>query len=238
MKLAIMQPYFFPYIGYFQLMYSVDKFIIFDIVQYERHSWINRNRILSPNLGKEWTYITVPLDRIKQGTLIKDVKINYNLKWERNILGKLTYYKKIRAPYYEQIVDLLIKIFDKKYASLTELNIKCMEVVSSYLGKKFNYEICSQKNYSLENVKEKDDWALEISKIEGATTYYNAIGGMKFFNREKYYNNGIDIKFIKTNNIAYKQSKRKFVPNLSIIDVMMFNSEKEIEKMLNMYELI
>ena len=107
MKLAIMQPYFFPYIGYFQLMNVVDKWVVFDNIQYIRHGWVNRNRILSPNLEKEWQYILIPLDKHAKEALIYDIKIINSNRWKDEIIGKLSYYKRIRAPYYYQIIDLI-----------------------------------------------------------------------------------------------------------------------------------
>ena len=84
MRLAIMQPYFFPYIGYFQLINAVDKWVVFDEVQYIRHGWVNRNMILSPNIEKQWQYIIVSLQKHNQGELIKNIKVNYQLSWQES----------------------------------------------------------------------------------------------------------------------------------------------------------
>tara|TARA_Y100000590_G_scaffold440912_1_gene566906 strand:- start:434 stop:1150 length:717 start_codon:yes stop_codon:yes gene_type:complete len=237
MKLAIMQPYFFPYIGYFQLMNVVDKWVVFDNIQYIRHGWVNRNRILSPNLEKEWQYILIPLDKHAKEALIYDIKIINSNRWKDEIIGKLSYYKRIRAPYYYQIIDLVQKCFDNDINNLLELNIIILKNIADYLDINFNYSISSKEKFDYTNVTGPGDWALEISKQMNASLYINPIGGEKIFNRNKFENSDIEIKFIKPNIIEYKQSKRKYVPWLSIVDVLMFNSIDTIIKMLSLYKL-
>ncbi len=232
-----MQPYFFPYIGYFQLINAVDKFVIFDAVQYIKHGWMNRNRILSPNLDQEWQYIIVPLRRFHQTDKISNIIINNDQNWPDNIYGKLSYYKKIRAPYFEDVINLLTKALDIRYNTLTALNISTLEAVCDYLNIDFNHSLCSQNNYDLRNVIDKGDWALEISKIEKAKTYINPIGGIELFDKNNFLKENIDLKFLNTKEIIYQQSKRKFVPNLSIIDVLMFNSKDQVKEILLAYDL-
>lgn len=238
MRLAIMQPYFFPYIGYFQLITATDKFIVFDVVQYIKHGWMNRNRILSPNSLEGWQYILVPLKKNKQHTIIKDVKIFNQKDWLQTILGQLSYYKKINAPYYNDCIELIFELKKYSYSSLVELNVKSLVLVCNYLDLKFNYEICSQKDLNFENVRDSGDWALEISKSEKATIYINPIGGIYLFDKINFLNNGITLKYLKTKDIFYRQSKREFISSLSILDVMMFNSKDYIKELLNEYELI
>ncbi len=237
MKIAIMQPYFFPYIGYFQLINAVDKFIIFDVVQYIDKGWMNRNRILSQNLEKEWEYISVPIQNADKREIISHVKINNNQDWKNTILSKMTYCKKIRAPFYNKTLDVLTEIFNRKYNTLVDLNTKSLDIICEYLGIDFKYKIASQIDYDYSSVNAKDEWALQIAIQEKAQVYYNPIGGMEFFSKDKYLNNNIKIFFLQTGDIYYKQSRRNFVPNLSIIDIMMFNSPEEISNMLNDYIL-
>jgi hypothetical protein len=237
MKLAIMQPYFFPYIGYFQLMNAVDEWVIFDNIQYIRHGWVNRNRILSPNLEKEWQYVLVPLDKHSKEDLINEIKIINTNSWKDDIIGKLSYYKRIRAPYYHQIIALVEKCFDNNVISLIELNTITLKHITDYLGINFNYSISSKEKIDYTNVIGSGDWALEISKQMQASVYINPIGGKEIFDRDKFNNLDIKIQFLKTNDIKYKQSRREYVPWLSIIDVMMFNSIENIKLMLDEYEL-
>jgi len=237
MKLAIMQPYFFPYIGYFQLMNAVDKWIIFDNTQYMRHGWINRNRILSPNLDKEWQYIIVPLDKHSREDLINEIKINNTQSWRDDIIRKLTYYKSIRAPYYYETIELVIECLNTDVRSLLEINTIVLKKITGYLNIKFDYLLSSEEEFDLDNVVAPGDWALEISKHLKASDYINPIGGQKIFDKEKFYAAGINIRFLQSHNINYRQSKRKYVPWLSIIDLMMFNSIDKIKIILNEYKL-
>lgn len=238
MKLAIMQPYFFPYIGYFQLINAVNEFILFDDVQYIRKGWINRNRILSPSIEDEFLYIIVPIKKHKQTDLIKEIKISYSENWVNKIYGQLTYYKKIRAPFYKDVLDLLEFVFNEEHESIVQLNFKSLNIVAKYLGIETKLSISSEYNFDYSLVNGPGDWALEISKQKKATMYINPLGGIDLFDKEKFNKNGIELKFLKPKEIIYKQSKRNFVPWLSIIDVMMFNSKDEIKKMLNEYVLL
>ena len=94
MKLGIMQPYLFPYVGYFQLMNAVDRWIAFDEIQFIDKGWINRNRILHPDPVKQWQFLTVPLSKRGQFDKICNISIKEELDWRSQIFGKLTMYKK------------------------------------------------------------------------------------------------------------------------------------------------
>ena len=233
-----MQPYLLPYLGYFQLMNAVDEWVVFDDIQYRRHSWINRNRILSPNLEKEWKYISIPLKRYSQTKLITQIEINNDNKWCDSILGGLSYYKRVKAPFYKDTVSFIEPLIQNKYEFISELNIILMKHIANLLNIKTNIRISSEEDFKFKKNMESDDWALEISKKLGASTYINPLGGLEIFDKKKYKKEGIEIKFLKTNNIFYKQSKRNFVPFLSIIDVLMFNSIENIKIMLDKYELV
>lgn len=231
-----MQPYFFPYIGYFQLINAVDKFIIFDEVQYIDRGWMNRNRILSQNLTNEWEYISIPINKKDKRNNISDVRISNSLAWDTVLFGKLTYYKKIRAPYYDTVINLLKSITKNKNNSLSDLNTNALIKICNYFNIDFDYKIASHENYDYSDVNAKDEWALQISIQEGTKEYINPIGGIEFFDKQKFISKDVNIKFLQSNNISYKQSKREFVPNLSIVDVMMFNSPKIINEMLKQVE--
>ena len=238
MKIAIMQPYFFPYLGYFQLMSAVDEWVVFDDIQYIRHGWINRNRILSPNLEKEWQYITVPLKKYSQNSLINQIEIRNTNSWVDSILGGLSYYKRIKAPYYNDTIAFIKPLIDSEYKFISKLNIDLIQNIASLLDIEINITISSKKDFKYKENMESDDWALEISKKMGASTYINPIGGSEIFNKNKFINESIQIKFLKPNLVRYKQSRREYVSMLSIIDSLMFNSLKEVKEMLNNYEII
>ncbi len=235
MKVGIMQPYFMPYIGYFSLIKHTDKFILFDTVQFIRHGWIERNRILKQNGG--WQYIQVPILK-KEGrdTLIKDVLINNKENWKAKILAQLQHYKKI-APYYFKTVQLLNEIFSFEYEDIVSLNGTSLQMVCEYLGINREIEVFSKMNLDIKPAEAPDEWALNIcSAIEGANEYWNPPGGMSFFDRTKYQKAGISLKFQSVDIEPYNQ-KREFEPALSIIDVLMFNSIEEVNVMLDNYIL-
>lgn len=238
MKIAIMQPYFVPYLGYFSLIKHTDKFILFDSVQFIRHGWIERNRILKPNEG--WQYIQVPLIKASRETLIKDMLINNSSNWQKKILAQLEHYKK-KSPYYFQTIQVLQNIFDDNniYNDITSLNKVCLENICKYLGISANFEIFSRMNLPIQHANAPDEWALNICKAMGnIDEYWNPIGGVSFFDKSKYTNNNIVLKFHQSRLNPYNQKRSFFEQGLSILDVMMFNSPAEINKMLDDYELL
>lgn len=235
MKVGIMQPYFFPYIGYISLIDQVDEFILLDAVQYIRHGWIERNRIISPSNG--WQYIKVPLVKHSQKTLIEDIKINNNIEWKKKILSQLCCYR--RAPYYSSVINMVEQLFDEKFDTITQLNYKALLCVLKYLEIETHISIFSNMNIQLEKVEKADEWALNIcKKLQNVTEYWNLPGGKAFFDSSKYISNGIEIKFQQMNITKYHQFRFEFQDSLSILDVMMFNNKSQIRKMMKGFELI
>ena len=232
MRVAIMQPYFFPYIGYWQLFFNCDKWVFFDSVQYNKRSWMNRNRVLHSDPDKEFQYINVPIRKHIKGTLIKDVIINHEEKWKEKLLGQLTVYKRLRAPHYQCVLELIENILEGDNKHFTSLSALIADGICEYLGEKVAYEFSSNIDIDTNMISEPDDWALCISETLGATEYINPYGGAEIFNIEKYINRGIDIKFLRPNLSEYKQSQRKFTPGLSLIDVLMFNSVDSTRELL------
>ncbi len=237
MKIGIMQPYFFPYIGYFSLISSVDKWIVFDNIQYIRHGWINRNRILHPNPDKEWQYITIPVQKFLQQSLISNIRSDDSQKWRERIMGQLNHYKKF-SKRYEEISALVKKSLFTKENHLSEINILALKNVCEYLKINFNYEIFSQMKCDLGEISSPGDWALEISKALGAKEYINPIGGKNIFDLNKFKKYGIKIKFLENKLLKYNQNGRSFISGLSIIDVLMLNKKVNVTKMLKEYLLI
>ncbi len=231
-----MQPYFLPYLGYFSLINYVDFFIIFDVVQFKRHGWIERNRILSS--GKDgWNYIKVPLKRHSQKTLIKDIEIRDDENWRNKILGQLSYYKK-KADYYDDVLSLIYRIFEFKTDTIVELNNFSLKLICDYLEIDTEISIFSNMNISIDPPNMPDEWALNISKAMNATEYVNPPGGKDFFSPIKYSRQNIQLKFLRSKLHPYSQKQEKFEQGLSIIDVMMFNSVDKIKEMLNEFDLL
>ena len=243
MRIGIMQPYFFPYLGYISLIKHTDRFILFDPVQFIRHGWIERNRILKQQVvkpGEDWLYISVPLLKHDLSTLIKDVKIDDSENWRGRIRAQLGNYKK-RAPFYKETIAVVEKGLSIQTDSITKLNENCLRAVCGYLNLDFQCQVFSEMNLNIDTVNAPDEWALNICKaIPNVDEYWNPPGGMEFFDREKYERAGIKLVFQKPVLEFYPQrrGKENFEIGLSIIDVMMFNSPDVVNAMLDKYECL
>jgi hypothetical protein len=233
MKLAGMQPYFFPYLGYFGLIKHSDIFIIADNVQYIESGWIRRNRILKPKAG--WQYIGVPLVKCTHKTIIKEMKICVNEAWQDKIFRQLEHYKK-SAPYYNQVIRFLEHAFTAETDSISDLNAHLLAETCQYIGIPFNVEIFSQMNVAVKRASAPDEWALNTCKAFGAHTYINPPGGIGIYDRNKYVRAGIELEFLKVNPRPYDQRNGAFEEGLSILDVMMFNTPVQIQAMLDDYD--
>jgi hypothetical protein len=235
MKLGIMQPYFMPYLGYISLIKHTDRFILFDTVQFIRHGWIERNRILKQTGG--WHYIKVPLKSVHRNTLIKDVVINNDTDWSAKIKAQLQQYKK-EAPYYHETMKLIDDIFFEKSDDIVALDQNSLSKICIHLGFAKNIEIFSKMHLDIEQSNAPDEWALNICKaIEGTDEYWNPPGGQTFFDKSKFDNSNIALKFHSITWSDYDQKRAVFEPGLSIIDVLMFNSLKKVNEMLDSYYL-
>lgn len=234
MKIAIMQPYFFPYIGQFQLIHAADRFILCDDVQYIRHGWINRNRVLKPNEG--FYYITVPLAKHSSAEPIRNIKVVDGQNWQQKILRQVEHYKK-KAPFYSDVYSLLSDCFSTRETNIARLNACCFKSVCDYVGIDFTIEISSELGLDYSNIRQTDEWAIRLSEQLGASEYLNPIGGASLYSREKFRESNITLRFLQSNFRKYDQGRATFEPALSIIDVMMFNSPSDIKAMLNDYEL-
>jgi len=235
MKLGIMQPYFFPYVGYYSLIKNTDKFILFDTVQFIRHGWIERNRILKPSEG--WQYIQVPLLKHDRDVFIKDLGIKNTELWREKLKAQLQHYKK-RAPYYSDCMDIVTTCLAIETESIVELNYNILLHTCKYLGINFDCEIYSKMNLTIDEVNAPDEWALNISKVMEATEYINPPGGLEFFNKEKYLQNNIKLTFLGNNCAQYKQRREGFEAGLSIIDLMMFNDVSLINNMIDDIKIV
>jgi len=234
MKVAIMQPYFLPYIGYFQLINSVDVFVFYDDVNFIKGGWINRNNLLV-NKGK-YLY-TIPLTDASANNLISETKINSN-KFKRSIVKFLKTIEQSykNAPYYNETMTLLNTIFDKEALTISELAIKSVKQVSYYLGINTNFETSSMK-YPETKGMEKSKRLIAICTKLGAESYVNLKGGIELYDKSYFNSKGVDIAFLEANISPYKQFSNEFVPALSIIDILMFNNKVEVREMLDKYNL-
>ncbi|PWW36482.1 WbqC family protein [Chromohalobacter israelensis] len=222
MKAAVMQPYFLPYIGYFQLMHYADIWVVFDDIQFIDKGWVNRNRVLHPEDEKRWQYITIPLKGRHQFSKINEVKINDEKNWRKEIRGKVSHYKKRRAPYYNQGLEVLNKCLSMEESNLSEFVINSLEVMKRFLG--ISTPIVRQPVNLVEGgkVSHAGLWALEICKQIGASHYINPIGGQHLFNINEYKEKGVDVSFLGSNLTPYYQKRHCFEGGLSILDMIMW----------------
>lgn len=216
MKLAIMQPYFMPYIGYFQLIAAVDQFIVYDNIKYTKKGWINRNRILQS--GQDAIF-SLPL---KGGSDSLDVS-ERELADEFNKNKLLNQFKGAyrHAPYFNETLSLLEDIVRYEDANLFRYLHHSIVKICEHLG--VNTPIKISSDIAIDHSLKSQDKVLALCKAAGATTYINTIGGAELYSREAFGERGIELKFIKSKPFEYAQFGNEFVPWLSIIDVIMFN---------------
>jgi len=219
-----MQPYFFPYLGYFGLIAQVDRWIVFDVTQYTPKSWMNRNRILHPAGGAQ--YITVALSNSSISIKTSEARILDREASRQNILGKLTSYRR-RAPYYAQVTKLVEETFNRCDGdSLVALNVAGLVSVCNYLGMPFFFDICSRMHLNLRPALGPGDWAPEICELIGACEYLNPIGGRHLFSVDEFSRRGIQLKFLDYERFFYSVACNTFEPDLSILDVLMWNNPR------------
>ncbi|TCT09059.1 WbqC family protein [Paralcaligenes ureilyticus] len=231
MKLAIMQPYFLPYIGYFQLIAAVDLFIVYDNIKYTKKGWINRNRMLRD--GKDVVF-SLPL---KNDSDYLDVCAReLAASFDRTKLLKQLEGAYSRAPHFTRTRSLLEEIMLYQDANLFRYLHHSIIKVCEHLGIKTEIKISS--DIDIDHSLKGQDKVIALCDAIGASGYINAIGGIELYSKEAFRDRGIDLAFLQTNPINYTQLDNTFVPWLSIIDVIMFNSPEEIGRILTNYKLI
>lgn len=231
MKLGIMQPYFFPYLGYWQLINAVDTYVVYDDVAFIKGGWINRNNIL---INGNSNLITLPLEKASSFKKINEIFISKNMQQHEKIIKTIKMaYKK--APFFAEVMPIIEGLLLNS-KTITELNYNSILKINKYLG--VNTKILLSSSLEKNNELKAQDKVLHICKLFNTDMYINAIGGQELYEKEIFKENGIDLKFLKIGSIEYKQFKNNFVSNLSIIDVMMFNSPEKIKEMLDDYELL
>ncbi|MGH2863355.1 MAG: WbqC family protein [Solirubrobacteraceae bacterium] len=230
MRVGIMQPYFFPYLGYFALIERCDKWVVFDVTQYTPKTWMNRNRVLHPT--ESWNWVTVPLANSSNSIRIHEAKVLDADKARASALGKLSHYRN-RAPHWRTVKGLLEAAFDGAAdASLVTLNASALRVVCSYLGIGFEPVICSELGLDLTAVDHPGGWAPVVAGALGADEYLNPVGGLQLFSQEEFNERGIALEFLEFPSFEYVTSGYAFVPNLSVLDVLMWNDVESVRSAL------
>lgn len=237
MRLGIMQPYLFPYLGYFQLIRNVDKWVVFDDVQYISKGWVNRNRILHPGNEKDWQYITVPISKHSRTSAIKDIEINNNIEWRNKMMGQLTSYKK-KSPHYKFVSEFVLDVISYSSSNLSDFIVNALAEVCKLLNIDFDYEVFSHMDIEICDIEHPGQWAVEISSALGATEYVNPAGGYQIFNENEFFDKNITLEFLKPKLSSYVQRQGFFTPGLSIIDVLMWNDLNGVKDFLEDYEIV
>jgi hypothetical protein len=233
MKLAIMQPYFMPYIGYFQLINSVDKFVIYDNIQYTKKGWINRNRIL---VNGNDQLITLPIKKDSDYLNVVERELSESWGKDKNKMLNVIKSSYIKSPYFQETFELISKCLNNPEVNLFKFIYDSIVLINDYLEIKTPIVISS--TIKADHTLKSQDKVLSLCKEQNADVYINSIGGVELYNKEVFKQNNIELNFIKSNPLQYKQFNSEFISWLSIIDVMMFNSKEQIKEYLNSYTLI
>lgn len=225
MKIGIMQPYFFPYIGYFQLIKAVDVFVVYDNIKYTKKGWINRNRILQ-NAKDVMFSLPLKSDSDYLDVCKRELAADFNRdKLLNQFKGAYQ-----RAPYFAQTFPLVEQLVRYKEANLFRYLHHSIVKTCEHLG--ITTEIRVSSDIAIDNSLKNQDKVLALCEAAGANTYVNAIGGMDLYSKETFREKTIELKFIQSRPFDYPQFGDAFVPWLSIIDVMMFNSLAAIKECL------
>lgn len=223
-----MQPYFFPYLGYFQLIHAVDTFVIYDDVNYIKGGWVNRNYILCQ---QEKRRITLALEGASPNKLINQISVGGN----RVKLLKTLNQCYVRAPYFRRVFPLFEEILSHTENHLARFLYLALRQVSTYLGLQCTWHISS--NLTKDNKLRGQEKVLAICEELGANQYINLPGGKALYDNKSFARRGVRLSFIEPKPVSYRQSSDDFVANLSIIDIMMFNDSLRCDRLLEEYEV-
>ncbi len=229
---AIMQPYFFPYIGYFQLINAVDEFIIYDNIKYTKKGWINRNRVL--NHGSDVVF-SLPLKKASDALDIRERELAAEFNGHKLLNQLRGLYRK--APQYEPVMELVQSVLMESDRNLFRFLRNSVEKTCRFLG--ISTPLITSSTLDIDHSLQSQDKVIALCQSVESTTYINPIGGVELYSRSEFSRSGIKLAFLRSAVMEYPQFDHPFVPWLSIIDVMMFNSPLTIQsKLLPKFELI
>ncbi len=228
MKLAVMQPYLFPYIGYFQLIYAADLFLIYDDVAYIKRGFVNRNNILAPS---GVTRFTVPVPGASQNKLFSDLQFSKDV----DKILKTIEHSYSKASYFEYVFPIVRRALELDDRSIASICQKSFEDIFSYLGLEKQFKKTSELEY--DRSASARDRLIALCHLFDADCYVNASGGRKLYAKQDFAEQGIELRFVDTLPVKYSQGNIDFIPNLSIIDVLMHCSPQEVKYFLSCYKL-
>lgn len=232
-KTAIMQPYFLPYIGYWQLIKSVDEFVVYDNIQFTKKGWFNRNRILDNDHDR---LFTIPIKKDSDYLTVGARFVSDDAPTEiaRTLRVIEATYKK--APHYAEVLPLVESCFLYSDKNLFEYISNSIKRVCDYL--EIDTKITISSNIPIEHGLKAEKKVMAICAATETDVYINPIGGVELYDKQEFASNGLELRFIKSNPIEYPQFGKAFVPWLSIIDILMFNDKQAIQRMLEEYQLV
>ncbi|MEE1945129.1 WbqC family protein [Pedobacter sp. KR3-3] len=233
MQLAIMQPYFLPYIGYFQLMNAVDQFVIYDNIEYTKKGWINRNRILAN--GKD-EYMTIPLKSDSDFLCVNQRMLAHSYPDDATKILRKIEASYSKAPFYKDASEVLAQVLTSSERNLFGFILNSIKTINTYLN--IDTKLVISSDITINHELKGAEKVIAICKKLQAKHYLNPIGGLDLYNKEKFKTEGIELAFLKSNATSYAQYGNAFIPWLSIIDVMMFCPVHQIKEMLLQYELL
>jgi len=241
-----MQPYFFPYIGYFHAIHAVDKYIIYENLDYIKDGWMNRNRVLIKNQSP--SYLSVMVEGRSSNKKTNEIELNTSFNWRRKLLNKVFFNYK-GSPFFDESYLLIEECINIDSDMLFMYNSKIVKKLAEYLELDTEIQYDNRHFLTLEKkiaagiiddakFEAKSKRVFEICKHENADVFVNAIGGRALYDKIQFKENGIDLYFVETEEIEYNQFSANFHPNLSIIDVLMHNGQDRTKDLLNNYKLI
>ena len=229
-----MQPYLFPYIGYFQLVQAVDRFVVYDDVAYIKQGWINRNRML---INGEPAFFTVPIKHASSFALIRDTLIDDDQQHEQWVEKLLKSFDNAyrRAPEFARVFPLLESVFSSKPLRIADLALASLKAVARFLDIRTTF-VESSSGYGNAQLK-GEERVLDICAAERATEYINVPGGRALYSPERFAARSVKLAFLEPRPVEYRQFGSPFVPSLSIVDVLMFNPVETVRGFLTDYDL-
>ena len=233
MSLAIVQPYLFPYIGYFHLISKVDTFVFYDDVNFITRGWINRNKVLVNGKAK---YLTIPCKDASQHKLINEVEHALTDK-KRGKLLRMIKFSYSNAPFFDDVFPIVESVLNSESSFIADIAEESIRSCCAYLGIDATLKVSSE---TFDNAGlDRTERIVDICRQEEASTYINPPGGKELYEKADFKKHGIELKFIEPELKKYSQFDHEFVPGLSIIDIMMFNAPEKIRtELLTAYRLV
>lgn len=236
MRLGMMQPYFFPYLGYYALIAATDRWVVFDTAQYIRRGWVNRNRVLSTG-SDGWKYVRIPTQHADRRTRIRDIQIDDSQNWRDQFIRDLDFYEVRRAPWFDETSEFLKRVLEVEHANLRDWLVESLILTCEYLELSLELDLFSKFESSMRPIRDPGHWALEMARTIDADTYINPPGGRELFDPEEFERSGVKLQFLTHRLPEYSQRQPSFVPGLSIIDVLMWNGRVQTRRMINEYDI-